>query len=372
MTRRRAVGEGNLDRGRIREDLKRLLSELRGGKASKEAVENARAFLKNVDATTLGLVEQELINEGVSHEEIRGSLCDVHLDIMKEDLVPKRASVAPGHPVHTFMAEHKVILETLEKVKTLVRGFKDARDFSEIRDRIPELKDAAHHLIEAESHHQREEEVLFPLLERHGIKEPPRVMKMDHVELRAKKKDLYELASAAEEYDFDDFRTRALDLGEYLATNLGSHIFKEDNILYQMALQVLSPEEWDEAKRECDRIGYCCFTPEDSLRSAEEGVSGAATAEPATAGAAHAAGSQGDRPAENVIELDLRPMPPFQRHERIFSIWDGLRPGQALKIINDHDPKPLHYQFEAEYSDGYEWQYEENGPVNWVVRLTRK
>ncbi len=34
-------------------------------------------------------------------------------------------------------------------------------------------------------------------------------------------------------------------------------------LLYQIALQVLSTEEWDEVKRACDNIGYCCFTPED-------------------------------------------------------------------------------------------------------------
>ena len=34
---------------------------------------------------------------------------------------------------------------------------------------------------------------------------------------------------------------------------------------------------------------------------------------------------------EQVIELDLRPMPPFERHEKIFEIWEGLKQGQVLK-----------------------------------------
>ena len=69
--------------------------------------------------------------------------------------------------------------------------------------------------------------------------------------------------------------------------------------------------------------------------------------------------------------LDLRAMPPFERHEKIFQIWDTLKPGEVLKIINDHDPKPLRYQFEVEYKDKYEWEYEQKGPKDWIVTIKR-
>jgi uncharacterized protein (DUF2249 family) len=69
--------------------------------------------------------------------------------------------------------------------------------------------------------------------------------------------------------------------------------------------------------------------------------------------------------------LDLRPMPPFERHEKIFKIWDSLKPGETLKIINDHNPKPLRYQFEAEHKGKFEWEYEQEGPRDWVVKIKR-
>jgi uncharacterized protein (DUF2249 family) len=75
--------------------------------------------------------------------------------------------------------------------------------------------------------------------------------------------------------------------------------------------------------------------------------------------------------SEKVETLDLRPMPPFERHDRIFKIWDSLRSGETLKIINDHNPKPLRYQFEAEYKGKYEWEYEQEGPKDWVVKIRR-
>ena len=62
---------------------------------------------------------------------------------------------------------------------------------------------------------------------------------------------------------------------------------------------------------------------------------------------------------------------PFERHVKIFQSWQALKPGQTLRIINDHDPKPLHYQFEAEEKGKYEWQYEQQGPKDWIVKIKK-
>lgn len=74
---------------------------------------------------------------------------------------------------------------------------------------------------------------------------------------------------------------------------------------------------------------------------------------------------------ERIVELDLRQMPPFERHDKIFSIWESLKPGEAIRIINDHNPKPLHYQFDAEQKGKYEWTDEQSGPKDWIVKIKR-
>ncbi len=74
----------------------------------------------------------------------------------------------------------------------------------------------------------------------------------------------------------------------------------------------------------------------------------------------------------NRIEtLDLRTMPPPERHRKIFETWSRLASGETLKIINDHDPKPLYYQFEAEQKGLFEWAYLEEGPVDWMVTIKK-
>jgi uncharacterized protein (DUF2249 family) len=75
--------------------------------------------------------------------------------------------------------------------------------------------------------------------------------------------------------------------------------------------------------------------------------------------------------ARPMVELDLRQIMPFERHELIFQKWDSLKPGETLRIINDHDPKPLRYQFEAEYKGQYEWEYEQEGPKDWMVKIKK-
>ncbi len=72
-----------------------------------------------------------------------------------------------------------------------------------------------------------------------------------------------------------------------------------------------------------------------------------------------------------MIDLDLRQIMPFERHELIFRKWAALPSGETLRITNDHDPKPLHYQFEAEYKGQYQWEYEQSGPKDWIARIKR-
>ncbi len=71
-------------------------------------------------------------------------------------------------------------------------------------------------------------------------------------------------------------------------------------------------------------------------------------------------------------ELDVRVIPPRDKHPTIFRTFDGLAKGESMVIINDHDPRPLRYQFTAERADQFDWTYEAEGPEIWRVRIDRK
>jgi uncharacterized protein (DUF2249 family) len=60
-----------------------------------------------------------------------------------------------------------------------------------------------------------------------------------------------------------------------------------------------------------------------------------------------------------------------QRHEAIFRTYHGSNAGDGFVLVNDHDPKPLYYRFEAEHSGEFDWDYLEEGPEVWKVRIGR-
>ncbi len=70
--------------------------------------------------------------------------------------------------------------------------------------------------------------------------------------------------------------------------------------------------------------------------------------------------------------LDVRDMAPRERHPTILSTFEALASGEALELINDHDPKPLRYQFEAELPETFTWDYLEQGPEAWRVRIGKR
>lgn len=69
--------------------------------------------------------------------------------------------------------------------------------------------------------------------------------------------------------------------------------------------------------------------------------------------------------------LDVREEPPIRRHTLIFETFDALAPGTSFELVNDHDPKPLYYQFAAEHTGAFSWDYLEQGPEVWRVRIGR-
>jgi uncharacterized protein (DUF2249 family) len=70
--------------------------------------------------------------------------------------------------------------------------------------------------------------------------------------------------------------------------------------------------------------------------------------------------------------LDVREIPPRDRHPRIFETFEALNAGEAFDLVNDHDPKPLRYQFEAEHNGRFTWDYLDQGPEVWRVRIGRR
>lgn len=75
--------------------------------------------------------------------------------------------------------------------------------------------------------------------------------------------------------------------------------------------------------------------------------------------------------SEFAAKVDARLYEPKDKHPKIFETFDALKKGEKMELINDHDPKPLYYQMEAERSGQFEWEYLEEGPEIWRVSIKK-
>ena len=80
--------------------------------------------------------------------------------------------------------------------------------------------------------------------------------------------------------------------------------------------------------------------------------------------------TQTSSPADEKI-LDVRPISPQSKHATIFTTFDALDEGDYFILVNDHDPVPLKHQFNYEREGEMGWEYLEQGPDVWRVKIER-
>lgn len=70
--------------------------------------------------------------------------------------------------------------------------------------------------------------------------------------------------------------------------------------------------------------------------------------------------------------LDVTKIEPRLKHPTIFQNFDDLKEGEAFVIHNDHDPKPLYYQLKATRGAIFDWEYLNEGPTWWEIKISKK
>lgn len=251
-------------------ELARVLKAVSEPDAGAAVKRKAEQLMAEATPEEVSRAEQLLLQEGMAPEDLRAA-CDIHLALMNQANAPLRAGLPAGHVLDTLYKEHVEILEFLRRLDEVAARLATRETHDPADPDHALLRHLAAHLVSAEKHHAREEDVLFPELEKRGIDGPPRIMRLEHNEFRPRKHRLLELAEELGGANgkitpagpaFIARRDEAVELARFIVFNLREHIFKEDNILYPTALQAIQDERlWADLKRRCDAIGYCCFSP---------------------------------------------------------------------------------------------------------------
>ena len=244
-----------------KEALKTLIKRLHDGADPKEVKETFKEVLADVTPPEIARVEQELIQEGMPSEEIR-RLCDVHLAVFQESLDSEEHLAPAGHPIHILMEEHSALLRLAGE---LFRIAGELRETGAGDDRMKRAIEIKEDLQGSENHYVREENVIFPYLEKHGITQPPAIMWMEHDQIREVKKSLYALVEAAPQMEWRNFVNKLAETALSLNELLQDHFQKENQVLFPTALRLFAEGEWTDARLQFDELGYCPFTPKEAL-----------------------------------------------------------------------------------------------------------
>ncbi|ABC82959.1 DUF438 domain-containing protein [Anaeromyxobacter dehalogenans] len=249
--------------------LKEIILHLHRGEAPAAVRGRLAALIADVDASEVAAMEQELMAEGMSHQEVQ-SLCDLHADVL-QDVMTRPATpmpLAPGHPVHQLRAENRALGAAAQTARQRVRELAALADEGRFDAERVEALRAFEVLWEVDRHYQRKEHLVFSVLERHGTTGPSKVMWGKDDEVR----DLLKASLAAlgeEGVSGAELKVVAETVLEPALSALEGMIYKEENILLPMTLGLFTAEDWGEIFRQSPEYGWCLVQPGTGYRPPE-------------------------------------------------------------------------------------------------------
>lgn len=245
--------------------LKEIILHLHQGLPEAQVKSRLAAIVQETDAGEIAAMEQQLMAEGMSVDEIR-SMCDLHArltgELMREP--PHAAPLPAGHPLQTFRAENRalerVIADAREEAAALAGAAGAAGAPTPAGAALDRLQARLNELQDVEKHYRRKENHLFPVLERHGVTAPSKVMWAKDDEVRTALKAAVGAVRARREGGGPGAAAVATAV-EGALTAVEEMIYKEEKILLPMAQELLTEEEWGEIWHASPETGWCLVEP---------------------------------------------------------------------------------------------------------------
>ncbi|MBB6063352.1 hypothetical protein HNP65_001822 [Thermosipho japonicus] len=244
-----------------REYLKNLIKRTKT-EDSEKLKKEIQQILSEISPLEIAIVEQELMNEeGISVDEVR-KVCNIHIDVLESKTKGPNLDVPKWHPIYILVKEHEHFQEKVVEFKKLVDQINQKDNFSEAMPLIIKIQEFIDEFENLELYFQKEENVLFSVIEKHGIEKPPMVMWKEHDVFRTLRKELKQLKENRQ-INFKDLKEKLWNISTAMVDLILNHIYKEHFVLFPSALETITDEEWKTIREEFDKIGYCCYKPEE-------------------------------------------------------------------------------------------------------------
>lgn len=244
-----------------KELLKHMILQLHEGTAPEAVKKQLIKLLGKVPYNDVVEVEQELISEGLPQEEVL-RLCDIHTAALDGVLDHTEAKTAPpGHPVHTFQEENRALRKEVQALDRLYKEVNHAERDDQLKALFDDIHQHVNRLMDVDKHYLRKEYLLFPFLEKHGIKGPPTVMWGKHDETRELLRAAIEALETKDKILLGEVGA-VIDLVLKPASQaVEDMIGKEEEILFPMCMDTLDDKEWLEIERQSIEYGFCLYDP---------------------------------------------------------------------------------------------------------------
>jgi len=190
-----------------------------------------------VTPAEMAFFENELIHEGVSPEDTQ-RMRDIQLELFKKAVENQEHIVPSGHPIHTLMSEHVILMEYTNELDSLVASIAEGEREPKAAF-IVRIRELIGFLAESESHYQREENAIFPVLEKHGLTGPPQAMWSMHQDIHKLEKELFSLNSESDA-ELANNLGKMKDIVSELAVHIADHFYKENNIIFPASMRLFT------------------------------------------------------------------------------------------------------------------------------------
>lgn len=234
--------------------LKEVIKELHEGKTVDEVKAKFASVIEGTSPVEISQMEVQLVKEGLPIEEIQ-YLCNVHAEVFKGTLEEiHHPEQVPGHPIHTFKRENEALTKLIDEDLT---KHLEAFNKDDSKGNILNLLGDINLLWDIDKHYSRKENLIFPFLEKYGVTAPPKVMWGVDDDIRAMIKDVkLNLTS------YKGNKDEVLEKANAAIKEIKEMIFKEESILFPMALETLTEDEWISIYHDSEQIGFTIVPPE--------------------------------------------------------------------------------------------------------------
>jgi len=251
--------------------LKELIQQLHDGKSVEDVKAQFKQMMDGIGGTELAEMEHKLIQEGMPVEEVK-RLCDVHVQVFRESLDENiQPESIPGHPVNTFIRENRAIENVIANTQPILKQITEANQGEDISALLDQWREKHKELMEIVTHFSRQENVLFPYLEKRGITGPSTVMWGLHDDIRVELKKVRGVLDEAKSVGTSQLSKKIEELVQPMFQTIKDLFYKEENIMYPAALEVLSEQDWASIYRQSDEIGYSLISPDKQWVPQAEG-----------------------------------------------------------------------------------------------------